>query len=112
MHPGFMYSQVDAHHARNPWLNEVGAQYHAVYGKLTENPLITPATLAQNYQLQLQLTSTGNVNDMPDDWPRTPIYCRNELYEQVLYSNFARYYEDDDYNRTDVIAVKVFLWRF
>lgn len=75
MHPGFMYSQVDAHHARNPWLNEVGAQYHAVYGKLTENPLITPATLAQNYQLQLQLTSTGNVNDMPDDWPRTPIYC-------------------------------------
>jgi len=75
MHPGFMYSQVDAHHAGNPWLNEAGAKYHAIYGKLTENPMITPATLAQDYQLQLQLTSTGSVNAMPGYWPRTTMYC-------------------------------------
>jgi hypothetical protein len=68
MHPGFMYSQVDAYHTGNPWLNGAAEQYHAVYGKLTEDPVITPATLAQNYQLQLELTSSG-------DWLRSTMYC-------------------------------------
>lgn len=53
MHPDFIYSQVEPYHAGYPWLNEAIEQYHAVYGKLTENALITPATLAQNYHFQL-----------------------------------------------------------
>lgn len=75
MQPGFMYAQVDPYQTGNPWLNEVAEQYHAVSGKLTEDPMITPATLAQNYHLQLQLTSTGTVNAMPGEWMRNPMYC-------------------------------------
>jgi hypothetical protein len=70
-----MYAQVDPYQTGNPWLNEVAEQYHAVSDKLTEDPMITPATLAQNYHLQLQLTSTGTVNAMPGEWMRNPMYC-------------------------------------
>lgn len=74
LYPGFIYSQVEEYHVGNPWLDDTAKQYHALFGKLTVNPIITPATLAQNYQLQPQLTPTGSVNAMPGDWLRTPMH--------------------------------------